>query len=99
MPQKPEALVASIMKKLEKRGKGILLMHDIQPRTAQAIGPLLDELKAKGYKIVHMKAKDELKSLAEYDAMIEKEAQAKGLAPAGTERPTSSVVRTVPSTP
>jgi hypothetical protein len=97
MPQKPQALVASIMKKLEKRGKGILLMHDIQPRTVEAVGPLLDELKAKGYKIVHMKPKDSLTTLAEYDALVEKDV--KGLPAPGSERPTSSVVRTVPNAP
>jgi peptidoglycan/xylan/chitin deacetylase (PgdA/CDA1 family) len=97
MPQKPEKLVASILKKLEKHQKGILLMHDIQPRTVEAIGPLLDQLKAQGYRIVHMKPKDAVTTLAEYDAMIEKDV--KGLPAAGTERPTSSVVRTVPSAP
>jgi hypothetical protein len=54
-------------------------------------------MKANGYKIVHMKAKDPLKTLAEYDALIEKDV--KGLPAAGSERPTSSVVRTVPNTP
>ena len=55
-PQTPEHLVKSIMDKLEKKGKGIILMHDIQPHTAKAIPLLLAELKAGGYKIVHMKA-------------------------------------------
>jgi peptidoglycan/xylan/chitin deacetylase (PgdA/CDA1 family) len=97
-PQTPDHLVKSIMAKLEKNGgKGIVLMHDIQPHTAKAIPALLDALKAGGYKIVFMKAKDPLKALAEYDAMIEKDV--KGLPAAGTERPTSSVVRTVPTTP
>ncbi len=96
-PQTSEHLVKSIMDKLEKRGKGIVLMHDIQPHTAKAIPALLAELKAKGYKIVHMKAKDEVKTVAEYDAMIEKDV--KGLPAAGTERPTSSIVKTVPTGP
>lgn len=93
--QTAEQLVQSIMKKLDKKGKGILLMHDIQPHTAKAMPGLLDALKAGGYKIVHMTAKDELKTLAEYDALIEKDV--KGLPAAGSERPMSSVVRTVPS--
>lgn len=96
-PQKPEALVKHVMEKLEKYGKGIILMHDIQPRTAAAIGPLLAEMKAKGFKIVHMRAKEPVKTLAEYDALIEKDV--KGLPAVGAERPTSSVVRTIPSTP
>ncbi len=96
-PQTSEHLVKSIMDKLEKRGKGIVLMHDIQPHTAKAVPALLAELKAKGYKIVHMKAKDEVKTIAEYDTLIEKDV--KGLPAAGTERPTSSIVKTVPSAP
>lgn len=88
-----EQLVKSVMAKLEKRGKGIILMHDVQPATAKALPMLLTELKARGYKVVHLKAKGEVKSLAEYDAMIE--SSAKGLAAPGAERPTSSVVRTI----
>jgi peptidoglycan/xylan/chitin deacetylase (PgdA/CDA1 family) len=89
---KADALVKSVMGKLEKKGKGILLMHDIQPGTAKAVPGLLDALKAGGYKVVHMKPKFELKSLAEYDTMIEKDMR--GMA-AGTDRPMSSVIRTV----
>jgi hypothetical protein len=69
-------------------------MHDIQPHTAKAMPGLLAALKAGGYKVVQMKAKDDLKTLAEYDKAIEKDV--KGLPAAGSERPMSSVVRTVP---
>lgn len=89
----PEQTVKSVMEKLEKKGKGIVLMHDIQPVTAKAVPMLLSELKAKGYKIVHMRAKAEMKTLPEYDTLIEKDV--KGLPAVGSERPTSSVVRTV----
>jgi peptidoglycan/xylan/chitin deacetylase (PgdA/CDA1 family) len=40
--------------RLEARGKGILLLHDIQARTALALPEILQELKARGYKIVHV---------------------------------------------
>ncbi|WP_072391707.1 polysaccharide deacetylase family protein [Hyphomicrobium sp. CS1GBMeth3] len=92
--QSPEKLVETTMKKVEKRGKGIILMHDIQPTTAKALPALLTTLKKGGYKVVHIKAKDAVKTLAEYDALIEKDV--KGLPAAGSERPMSSVVRTVP---
>jgi len=88
-----DRLVKTVMDKLEKKGKGIILMHDIQPGTAKAVPLLLAELQAKGYKIVHLRAKGEVKTLAEYDAVIEKDV--KGLPSPGAERPTSSVVRTV----
>lgn len=92
--QSPQKLVETIMAKLDKRGKGIILMHDIQPRTAEAMPGLLAALKKGGYKVVHMTAKDDLKTLAEYDALIEKDV--KGLPAVGSERPMSSVVKTVP---
>src|ERR1700716_1192014 len=42
------------MKRLEARGKGILLLHDIQARTVIALPRILNELKARGYHIVHV---------------------------------------------
>ncbi len=93
--QPPEVLVKSVVDKLEKKGKGILLMHDIQPTTAKSVPMLLAALKEHGFKIVHMKAKGELKTLPEFDAAIEQ--NVKGLGVAGAERPTSSVVRTIES--
>jgi peptidoglycan/xylan/chitin deacetylase (PgdA/CDA1 family) len=40
--------------RIEARGRGILLLHDIQPATALALPEILKELKARGYKIVHV---------------------------------------------
>ncbi len=42
------------MKRLEDKGRGILLLHDIQARTAAALPRILFELKARGYRIVHV---------------------------------------------
>jgi len=42
------------MKRLEARGKGILLLHDIQARTAAALPKILQAMKARGYKIVQV---------------------------------------------
>ena len=92
-PQPPEHIIKSVMAKLEKRGKGIILLHDIHKTTAKAVPGLLAELKAKGYKVVHVKAKGEMQTLPEFDALIEKDT--KGLPTAGTERPQNSVVRTI----
>jgi peptidoglycan-N-acetylglucosamine deacetylase len=89
--RKPGQLVKSVMRKLEKLGKGMVLMHDFQTTTAHEVPELLAELKAKGYKIVHMKAKDPVKTLAAYDAIIVKEFAGSVVA----KRPTSSVVRTI----
>ena len=40
--------------RLEAKGKGILLLHDIQPATALGLPELLAELKARGYRVVHV---------------------------------------------
>ena len=44
------------IKRLEANGKGILLLHDIQARTAGALPAILRDLKARGYRIVHVVA-------------------------------------------
>ena len=42
------------MQRLAAKGKGILLLHDIQPRTVAALPKILNDLKAGGYRIVHV---------------------------------------------
>lgn len=93
--RKPEQVVRSVMSKLEKHGKGIILMHDFQHATAEALPELLNQLKANGYKIVHMVPKAPLQTLAEYDEMVQKENKL----PTVSSRPTSSVVRTITEMP
>jgi 3-dehydroquinate dehydratase len=89
--RKPEQVIKSIMTKLEKHGKGIVLMHDFQHATAEAVPELLSQLKAKGYKIVQMRPKDSVKTLPQYDELVIKEQKL----PTVSTRPTSSVVRDV----
>jgi len=71
--RKPEQVVASVMTRLKKRGKGIVLLHDFQHPTSLALPELLAQLKAEGYKIVHVRSKDSLTTLPEYDEAIMKE--------------------------
>jgi len=89
----PKKLVAHIMKLLDKRGKGIILMHDIQPHTAKALPDLLRQLKKNGYKVVQLTAKEPVKTLPEYDEAIAKDM--KGMPTALSDRPMTSVVRTI----
>lgn len=42
------------MQRIEAKGKGILLLHDIHPRTVAALPKILHDLKARGYHIVHV---------------------------------------------
>jgi peptidoglycan/xylan/chitin deacetylase (PgdA/CDA1 family) len=89
--RKPEQVIKSVMDKLEKNGKGIILMHDFQHATAEALPELLKQMKAKGYKVVHMKPKFLVKSLPEYDALVLKEQKL----PTANVQPTSSIVKTI----
>jgi peptidoglycan/xylan/chitin deacetylase (PgdA/CDA1 family) len=89
---KPEDVIKSAMTKLAKNGKGILLMHDFQHGTAEALPELLRQLKANGYKLVHMVPKEPVTTLAKYDDMVR--AQDKFSATNNT-RPESSVVKTI----
>ena len=90
--RKPEDVIKSVMTKLERKGKGIILMHDFQQATARAAPTLLSELKAKGYKVVHMTAKTPVTTLAQWDDAAKAEIKGAGV---GSDRPTSSVVRTI----
>jgi peptidoglycan-N-acetylglucosamine deacetylase len=47
-------LVKRAMRRLNEKGRGILLMHDIHPATALALPTLLKELKAQGYHVVQV---------------------------------------------
>jgi peptidoglycan/xylan/chitin deacetylase (PgdA/CDA1 family) len=47
-------IVRRTLSRLDERGKGMILMHDIKPATARALPVLLRELKARGYRIVHV---------------------------------------------
>jgi peptidoglycan/xylan/chitin deacetylase (PgdA/CDA1 family) len=49
-----EKVHALAMSRLAARGKGMILLHDIQARTAGALPAILRDLKAGGYKIVHV---------------------------------------------
>src|SRR5437588_6086468 len=49
-----EEVARRAINQLATRGKGILLLHDIQPATALALPTILKELKARGFKIVHV---------------------------------------------
>jgi hypothetical protein len=47
-------IVRRAINRLEAKGRGILLLHDIQPQTALGLVELLAQLKAHGFKIVHV---------------------------------------------
>jgi peptidoglycan/xylan/chitin deacetylase (PgdA/CDA1 family) len=89
---KPEQVIKSVMTQLEKRGKGILLMHDFHKNTAEALPELLHQLKGSGYKVVHMVPRQSaLTTLPKYDEMVNEPNKLSSNIP----RPTRSGVRTI----
>jgi peptidoglycan/xylan/chitin deacetylase (PgdA/CDA1 family) len=50
----PQYMLDRVLANLERRKGGILLMHDIQPKTALMLPTLLAQLKARGFRIVHV---------------------------------------------
>ena len=67
---RPEQVIDSILGQLDRRGRGIILMHDSHRNTADALPELLRRLKAANYKIVHIVPKVELTTIAKYDEML-----------------------------
>jgi peptidoglycan/xylan/chitin deacetylase (PgdA/CDA1 family) len=88
---KPDLLIKSVMSLLEKRGKGMLLMHDFKKNTAETLPELLHQLKAAGYKVVHMVPKGQLTTLAKYDEMVSHQDKLSS----NNSRPENSVIRTI----
>ena len=86
-----EQIVNTVMTKLEKQGKGIILMHDFQKHTAEAMPELLRRLKAGGYKVVLMRPKAPMQTLAEYDEALIKDLKL----PVAGARPVNTIVQTV----
>ncbi len=87
----PKKVMNLIFKGLEKKGKGIVLMHDFHKETAALLPDILKRLKAEGYKVVAMRAKAPVKSLPQYDEQLLKESKL----PTLSQRPVSSVVTDV----
>jgi len=90
--KKPEELTRSLIGKLNKFGKGIVLMHDFQKGTSIALPQILGELQKNGFKVVHMVPKDTLTTIPQYDEAVLKENK---LPTMSENKPTDSVVRTI----
>jgi peptidoglycan/xylan/chitin deacetylase (PgdA/CDA1 family) len=92
---KPDQLVKSLIAKVNKAGKGIILMHDFQKGTAAALPEILAQLKANGFKVVHMVPKTPVTTVPQFDEAILKDQKL----PTVSQRPTSSVVKTISEVP
>jgi peptidoglycan/xylan/chitin deacetylase (PgdA/CDA1 family) len=72
----PQGVVRRAMAGLEHRGRGIILLHDIHPSTAAAVPLLLTQLKAKGYRVVHLQPKTVVETIADYQPPVKGARQA-----------------------
>ncbi len=88
---KAQTIIDNVMRKVDKMGKGIILMHDFQKHTGEALPELLRKLKAGGYKVVHMRAKAPVQTLPEFDEAVIKDMKL----PTVSSRPLNSVVQTI----
>jgi peptidoglycan/xylan/chitin deacetylase (PgdA/CDA1 family) len=50
----PREVARRAVQRLEYKGKGVLLLHDIHQRTVDALPLILQELKARGFRVVHV---------------------------------------------
>jgi peptidoglycan/xylan/chitin deacetylase (PgdA/CDA1 family) len=53
--QTPQMLTERLMKQLDEAGGGIVLLHDAQDQTAEALPLMLRTLKAQGWRVVHLR--------------------------------------------
>jgi peptidoglycan/xylan/chitin deacetylase (PgdA/CDA1 family) len=57
-PMTPQHERLLLLQRLRKAGGGIVLLHDIQPKTAAMLPELLRELKRRDYRVVHIVSAD-----------------------------------------
>lgn len=83
MIREPATLHDRVMSQLAFHRKGILLFHDIHASTARAVPRLLADLKARGYRVVHLQPKAQASTLPDFDAVARQEIERKRLAATG----------------
>ncbi len=89
----------NILQQLTSRKKGIILFHDIQASTARGLKGLLDELKARNFRVVHIVAKAPVATVAEFDAMATQSLGKKQVADSANALARRSVVWPVADAP
>jgi beta-galactosidase len=56
--QTPAILTDRLLQRLQDKGGGIVLLHDAQEQTADALPALLQALKERGWRVVHLNWED-----------------------------------------
>jgi peptidoglycan/xylan/chitin deacetylase (PgdA/CDA1 family) len=89
---KQDELIKSVMTKLARNGKGILLMHDFQHGTAEAMPEILHQLHLAGYKVVGLVPKFPVTTIPKYDDMVRANDK---YSSSNNTRPENSVIKTI----
>jgi peptidoglycan/xylan/chitin deacetylase (PgdA/CDA1 family) len=74
---------ARVMREVGAKRKGIILFHDIHASTVRALPRILEELKARNFRVVHVVPKANIETIAEYDEMAREAANRRRVASAG----------------
>ena len=70
--QDPSRVVRDVVRRVLSNRKGIILLHDVEPSTAGGLKTLLDELQARGIRVVHLIARGTARTIPAYDAFVAK---------------------------
>jgi peptidoglycan/xylan/chitin deacetylase (PgdA/CDA1 family) len=92
---KPGQIINRAMSRLDKRGKGVLLLHDIHPVTVAALPGLLRALKEGGFHVVHVIAGEQPGRIETADRRTSAPREAK-LPAAGSDAPPDRVALPLP---
>lgn len=65
-----DRLLARTLREVENQNGGIVLFHDIKAATARMLPRFLAELKARGYKVVHLKPKGSVAPVTDFDQVL-----------------------------
>jgi peptidoglycan/xylan/chitin deacetylase (PgdA/CDA1 family) len=76
------AVYERVLRDVSLKRKGIILFHDIHGSTARALPRILEELKRRGFRVVHLSPKAAAETLAEYDALARQAAERRSMAAA-----------------
>lgn len=70
--QDPSRVVRDVVGRVLSNKKGIILLHDVEPSTAGGLKIMLDELHARGIRIVHLVPRGTAQTIPAYDAFVAK---------------------------
>ncbi len=68
----PSRVVRDVVRRVLSNKKGIILLHDVEPSTARGLKIMLDELHARGIRIVHLVPRGTAQTIPVYDAFVAK---------------------------